>query len=75
MTVKEVEYGQVCTSSKVTEVKRPDLKFYEMPNRMKFGKEESFMIQFENPLDVELTECQLHLDGTLMEERVEIDCR
>ncbi len=72
VTCKESETGNVCTSSKLVEIKRPELRFCELPNGMEFEKEESFTIQFQNPLDADLTDCELHLDGTLMQEIITI---
>ena len=67
-TVKETL--QVCTSVKVVEIKRPDLKFINAPEVMKLGDEETIEIMVSNPLEVALTNCELHVDGTLMKERL-----
>ena len=72
-TVKETK--QVCTSAKLVEIKRPDLKFQNVPSVIKFGEEQKVRIMMENPLDVALTGCKLHLDGTLMKERISLECR
>ena len=69
-TVKETL--QVCTSVKVVEIKRPDLKFINAPEVMKLGSEETIEIMVNNPLEVALTDCKLHIDGTLMKERISL---
>ena len=69
------ETNQVCTSVKLVDIRRPDLKFVNIPNQMKFGEEQKIEIEVYNPLDVALTGCSLHLDGTLMKERILLECR
>ena len=70
-----METKQVCTSAKLVEIRRPDLKFQNVPSMIKFGEELKLEVIMENPLDVELTGCKLHLDGTLMKERISLECR
>lgn len=72
-TVKETK--QVCTAGKVIEIRRPELKFLNAEKELEYGKEQTISIVIENPLDVILTGCKLHLDGTLMKERPTLKCR
>ena len=72
-TVKETK--QVCTSSKVVDVKRPEMKFIDVPNDVNLGNQVKMKVKIENPLELQLSNCELHFDGTLMNERIALPCR
>ena len=64
------ETRQVCTTSKIVEIRKPELVFRDVPSEVELGKEVTLKIHFANPLDVALQNGMIHLDGTLMKERI-----
>lgn len=72
-TVKETK--QVCTANKIVQIRRPELRFLNAEKALKYGKKKTLEIELKNPLKIKLTGCKLHLDGTLMKERIALPLR
>ena len=54
---------------------RPELVFEHLPSYWERGENLNFEIRIKNPLDLELTNCILRLDGNIMEERLTLPQR
>ncbi|XP_065066224.1 coagulation factor XIII A chain-like [Rhopilema esculentum] len=75
ITCTAKETRQVCTTSKIVEIRKPELVFRDVPSEVELDKEVTLKVQFANPLDVALQNGMIHLDGTLMKERISAEFR
>jgi len=45
---------------------KPNLEFEDMPDNFTWQTATEFKVAFTNPLDTELTNCEMHVDGSIM---------
>ena len=69
------ESGQIYVTETVVTLGRPQLHFEQLPSYWQKGRELRFTVRVRNPLNQELTDCVLRLDGNLMEERLTLPQR
>eukprot|EP00112_Aurelia_sp_Birch-Aquarium-sp1_P005516 Seg1628.2 transcript_id=Seg1628.2/GoldUCD/mRNA.D3Y31 product="Protein-glutamine gamma-glutamyltransferase K" protein_id=Seg1628.2/GoldUCD/D3Y31 len=60
------ETGQAFASEEIVTIWRPDITFEALPNRWLLGKQLTFFVRVRNPLDTELTDCVLRVNGNVM---------
>ena len=67
--------GQIYVTETLVTLGRPRLVFEHLPSYGKQGDDLKFSIRVKNPLDIELTNCVLRIDGNIMEERLTLQQR
>lgn len=63
--------GQIVLCDDIVALENPTLDL-NTPDTVSVGKEMLFTVSFENPLDEALTECEMYVDGSIIEKRMYI---
>ena len=54
-------------------VGKPKLEFEDFPDHFTWNTASEFKVAFTNPLDTELTNCEMYLDGSIITGRLYMD--
>ena len=69
-TASVAKTGQIVLADEVIDLEKPALAFKDLPDKVPSLKEVAFAVMFTNPLDKELTNCELYVDGSIMKKRI-----
>ena len=69
-TVKVEETEQYDRSEVIVDIKKPDVKIENPPKEIISGQEATMYVTFDNPLNVDLTEVEMYMDGTIISDRI-----
>ena len=69
-TAKVEETEQYDRNEVIVDIKKPDVKIENPPKEIISGQEATMYVTFHNPLNVDLTEVEMYMDGTIISDRI-----
>jgi len=69
-TVRVPETNQFVRGDEIIDLVKPSLEIVKIDEKVRAGVEHELVVEFENPLDFELTGCEMYMDGTIIRNRI-----
>lgn len=70
-TVFVDETKQLVATDHMINIDVPDVQIVDLPKSIHSSKPFEFTVKFQNPIDLELTDCELFIDGNIITDRKE----